>query len=295
MFLIAFLFFTQGVIADTSIDPLCQIRFEFKAGLICVPVSINGQGPFIASIDTGTDTIVIGDPLAEKLGLKSVPNGDAVGVGHGEVRQFKASGLDLEMGNQTVKGVEANILRLPAGVPCQAILGYGFLNDKILQIDYPNHEIRIFKDFPFAKTDQATLWKNVEVLPFDLVDKVPKIKDLAINGKKVEAALDTGGAYSLLFFSSNAVHKVGLDKAFEKGTAGLGRGYSGSEALKMAQAESLGLGRFPQVPVKAVLIENPKLQKIFGPGVCALGGGFMKNYIVTFDYKDRLVAFEKRP
>lgn len=279
---------------ETGVEPLCQIPFELKAGLICAPVSINGHGPFIASIDTGTDTIVLDDSLAKKLVLKEIPNGNALGVGKREVRQYKTSGLNVEVGNQTVNNVDANILQLPAGLPSQAILGYSFLETKILQIDLPNHEIRIFKDFPYPKAGGAST-ENIQIFAFDFVKKVPKIKDFTINGKNVEVALDTGGAYSLLFFSSDAARQVGLVDALENGITSQGKGYAGSETMKMAKVGSLGLGTFPKFSAEAILIENPKLQNFFGPGVCALGEGFMKNYIMTFDYKDHLVAFEKRP
>jgi predicted aspartyl protease len=99
-------FTTSPVLADPP------VRFRLvKDYLIVVPVFVNGQGPFEFLLDTGTNSTVIHQKLAQQLGLRAVdriirytPTGSQV--------ISRASLNSLTVGSRTITNTEVLITEM---------------------------------------------------------------------------------------------------------------------------------------------------------------------------------------
>ncbi|MEK7329977.1 MAG: aspartyl protease family protein, partial [Candidatus Eisenbacteria bacterium] len=96
-----------------------RLRFvpETARGALVVPVRVNGRGPFLFRIDTGSPEVVLGRSLAQELGLETLAGGEAGAfVGERPVR-FDYAALDsLTLGETTLH-------RLPVAVSDHPGLG----------------------------------------------------------------------------------------------------------------------------------------------------------------------------
>jgi predicted aspartyl protease len=117
--------------------------------LILVDVHANGKGPFQFAVDTGTSTTAITPELAQELGLASAPVGP-VTTGGGQIA-MTAGTLDsfmvgaVRVDNMTVvAGDFFAMLSSAVGAKLDGIVGYNFLRNYKVVIDYPNEILRLF-------------------------------------------------------------------------------------------------------------------------------------------------------
>jgi len=111
--------------------------------LILVEVHANGLGPFQFAIDTGTSTTAITPELAKQLGLSHSPIGSGttpgahVDVTAGNLKSFQVGGARIE--DMTV--IVADFFRMLSeaiGAKLDGIVGYNFLRNYQVVLDYPN-------------------------------------------------------------------------------------------------------------------------------------------------------------
>jgi len=116
--------------------------------LLLVDVHANGHGPFQFAIDTGTSTTAIAPELAQQLGLKASPvgpltTGDAqVNVTAGTLESFQVgrAGIDDLV---VVVADFFSMLSQAVGVRLDGIVGYNFLRNFRVVIDYPGEKLRL--------------------------------------------------------------------------------------------------------------------------------------------------------
>src|SRR5438552_9559696 len=116
--------------------------------LLLVDVHANGGGPFQFAIDTGTSTTAIAPELAQQLGLKASPvgpltTGDAqVNVTAGTLESFQVgrAGIDDLV---VVVADFFSMLSQAVGVRLDGIVGYNFLRNFRVVIDYPGEKLRL--------------------------------------------------------------------------------------------------------------------------------------------------------
>jgi predicted aspartyl protease len=117
--------------------------------LILVDAYLNGQGPFQFAIDTGTSTTAITPELGKKLGIASSPVGPAttggtqVDVTIGSVQSFALGGAKVDDMDVVVADFFA-MLNSAVGAKLDGIVGYNFLRNYKVVIDYPGEVLRLF-------------------------------------------------------------------------------------------------------------------------------------------------------
>ena len=117
--------------------------------LILVDVHANGRGPFQFAIDTGTSTSAVTPELAKELGLESSPVGPVTtGGGHVDVR---AATLDsFQLGGAKIDSMAVvvadffQMLSAAVGAKLDGIIGYNFLRNYKVVIDYPGESLTLF-------------------------------------------------------------------------------------------------------------------------------------------------------
>jgi predicted aspartyl protease len=117
--------------------------------LILVDVHANGRGPFQFAIDTGTSTTAITPELAKQLGIASSPVGAGttagaqVDVRAGNIESFQLGGAKID--NMTVVVADFfEMLSTAIGAKLDGIVGYNFLRNYKVAIDYPGERLTLF-------------------------------------------------------------------------------------------------------------------------------------------------------
>src|SRR6266480_4068095 len=116
--------------------------------LLLVDVNANGRGPFQFAVDTGTSTSAISPEFAKQLGLKASPvgplttGGAQVNVTAGTLESFQVgrAGIDDLV---VVVADFFSMLSQAVGVRLDGIVGYNFLRNFRVVIDYPGEKLRL--------------------------------------------------------------------------------------------------------------------------------------------------------
>ncbi|MBV9009122.1 MAG: aspartyl protease family protein [Verrucomicrobia bacterium] len=225
----------QAPSRDAGTDVAC----EFVDNVVYLPVTINGHGGLFMTLDTGTNPSAIDVAKAKMLGLPlSAPAGDAKGFGTGTVTTQRTTVDRLNVSGIEARQVEFDALDLSAKTaaaakPIIGLVGYSFLGDRTIQIDYPHKRLRVYAQPPAAPP-------NAMVLPLELDHGVPVI-DVELAGQKSHALVDTGGSYKLLVTPFEA-KKLGLEKELIAAKPIGGSGYSGEQQVRLGTASRLTVG-----------------------------------------------------
>jgi predicted aspartyl protease len=117
--------------------------------LILVDIYANGRGPFQFAIDTGTSTTAITAELAKQLGVANSPIGPAttggaqVDVTAGFLPSFQVGGARIDNLTVVVADFFA-MLSNAIGTKLDGIVGYNFLRNYKVVLDYPNETLSLF-------------------------------------------------------------------------------------------------------------------------------------------------------
>ena len=274
-----------------------EVPFEFVHNQIVVQVKIGGKGPFRMLLDTNTDPSAIDAATANELGLQVGSKGYTASGGGTEQNTIHATRLqNVEVGGVVVKEVAAATIDLTKlsqkmGTTIQGVLGYTFLKDRIVQIDYPNSKLRFYAESPYPAIQNAPNAVNAAAFTLRREDGEVIIDPVYVNDQRMKATLDTGssGTFSM---TPEAVAALGLKP--QAGDAGslTSAGYNGEYQSQSGILKSVRLGRLAVESVPAQLwlpgtgFDKRKFQ-------ISIGNGFFQDFMVTFDFKNKLVVLEK--
>ena len=127
-----------------------RVSFRVLGGaqpLLVVPVRVNERGPFAFILDSGAGTTLLTPALAESLGVESTGTKQGQTAG-GAVEVSLAAVESLGLGDVSRSNLEVAILDLgrisqAIGAPLDGDLGYNFLKDFRLTIDFQKSELRL--------------------------------------------------------------------------------------------------------------------------------------------------------
>jgi predicted aspartyl protease len=117
--------------------------------LILVDVYANGRGPFQFAIDTGASTTTITPQLAKSLNVDTSPlgslttGGTHVDAKAGVLQSFMVGGSKIA-NTQVVVADFFAVLSKAVGAKLDGIVGYNFLRNYKVVIDYPNEILSLF-------------------------------------------------------------------------------------------------------------------------------------------------------
>ena len=116
--------------------------------LVLVDVYANGRGPFQFAIDTGTSTTAIAPEVARQLGIEGSPigplttGGSQVNVTAGNLKSFQVGGARID-DLVVVVADFFTMLSQAVGAKLDGIVGYNFLRNFRVVIDYPSEKFRL--------------------------------------------------------------------------------------------------------------------------------------------------------
>ena len=279
-----------------SKEQAIEIPFEFHKNEIILQVRVNGKGPFNMMLDTGTDPSGVDLATAKELGLKLHPVGKEISGGGTDSNRGYYTRLPLiEVGAFTAKNVDALAIDLAKiserlGKPLHGVLGHSVLNGRIVQIDYPSRVLRFYTRSPFSKsTEQANTSKRT-VIAFRYDDNV-LIDEVSVNGRKMVGNLDTGSS-GLFNLTPAAVSYLGLEEEDGGAPVSTDVGFNGVAENRKGKLRNVTIGGISvDEPDVIFFVKGAGRDK--KPWGINIGNVFLKDFVMTIDYKKKLIALER--
>ena len=243
-----------------------RVSFDFSQSEIGVDATLNGQ-PLSILLDTGVDPSAIDLQRAEALHLKidRKAGGQVSGFGNTEqptafpttIQGFAISGH--KFGSFDALASDLSALSAKYGRPVDAFIGYSFLQDKIILIDYPGRTLHLL-DRPSAATSATKSCRTKWSAPMQLLEgqNWPLIPRLRLGDAVISATLDTGSSGSITLYEG-ALQTPGVRSALvQKGEVKSG-GFQGQENFKEYVFDKpVGFARFELPPGTVVTLRNVK-------------------------------------
>lgn len=253
--------FTSAISTPVVGAPL-SVPFDFSRGAIGLDATIGGQ-PVYVILDTGVDPSVIDVNRAEALGLKidRGVSGEASGFGDAKsARVFAATIGGLAIGSRDFGPVDALASDMSTassayGRTLDAVLGYSFLKDKIVLIDYPSQKVMLLDLRADARPTIGGCHQHWSLALQSLNDdNWPIIPDFRFGSSTGPVTLDTGSNSGIGLFE-RALDLPGLRPALVEAGEREHAGARGSEKSKTyVLNESVGFGPFRLPPGQIVML-----------------------------------------
>ena len=250
-------------------------RLTMMQGIPLVQVRIDGQGRFFFAVDTGTNCEAIVSPrVTRRLGLSAVGRKSITDLGGHGTRALDAVGLEtLSLAGADFHAVRAVVADLPDGDSVfDGILGFRLFQNKLLTLDFPRHRLIL---------GEGTLaGASVEhVVAMRMPSGTPLV-EIGIAGTEIEAGIDTGGLG--LSIPAAMAGKFRFATGIE--TVAFGRTQVSSFALRGAVLDG-------DVELAGFRFQEPwlELNPVFG--IPNIGSGALRDFVVTFDQRSKLVRF----
>ncbi len=283
----------QSSISDQPNRPIAEVKFDFSRHEVVVDALINGQGPYSVLLDTGTAPSVIDLKLAKEIGLKiSGVGGEGSGGGSGRSQNFETTLPTIGIGGLVATHVAALATDLSGlsrkfGKPIQAVLGDSLFDGRVVQFDYPGRVARFYASSSGVPSQSST----TTVLRFSHRGNEVRFRGMRINGKPVLANLDTGSS-SFFSLTPRGTRLLGLSREAAEAQKSEGAGFNGSYENRVGKLRRVQLG-VNQVEFPPVTFWLKGTGHDDRPWDVNVGNQFMKDYVVTIDYRRSIVTFTR--
>jgi hypothetical protein len=270
--------------------------FELLANAILFPVHVNGRGPFLFELDTGSFNSPIASELASEIGIEASGTNTGFGAGSGSSGVGKIRNLEFEF----PEGVTATTrpgprVSMSALWPLMARhiygdIGHDVVRNCVLQIDYEKKLITLYDPVNYHYAGKAepipfTLWGNYD----------PQIDgELMVNGEEpisVKFTIDTGAGGTAVTTPLVEAHhlreKVGkVLPAFDNGVGGW------EPKVVVARLVGLRIARYRiQQPLAALTSDTQGSFSSKTLGI-NLGGNILRRFTVIIDYPHKQLILE---
>lgn len=280
----------------TAPSHVVEVAFQSPRNQVLVKARVNGRGPLTFSLDTGTDPSVVDLSTAKEIGLSlDTISRKGQGVGENQIIAFRSDLRALDMGLGSKADVVAVALDLsgPAkrlGVPLHGVLGYSFLADKALQIDYARKVVRFFvTGSPLDEPSQPG-YRRV-VLPLGIEDQQSMpVVPMTIRGRPGNLLLDTGSNLELSLVP-DAIQHFGLEADMAHARVDSVVGYGGRELIQQLWVHDLKTAGIPLDSADAT-IRRRDLGKDAAARSGTIGNGLLRRYKLSLDYRRGLMALD---
>lgn len=261
--------------------------------LVLVPTFINEQGPFDFILDTGASTSLLTPLLADKLGITSQDEREALVAG-GKIALGLSEVSSFSIGQAKVKNLVVGIVDLTD--VCQAIdaeimggIGYNFLQNFHLSLNYQKQILHLTEP---SALEQNLLHKPSKQIKFKLAHPqrpLIVVSAMVNNTGPYQFALDTGASGTVI--SIDIAQALLLEnKSME--TVTTGGGYQLS--MPVTEISSLTIGS-TEVKNLVVVVADffAMLSKVAGIKLHGiLGFNYLKNFIVKVDYLNEILELQ---
>ena len=263
-------------------------------GHIFIEGQIGRSRPLWFILDSGAMNTVVSARAANELSLQSSAVGTVTGSGeHSEqirlVDHLALSIPEIEFRRDRVPAIPLESLEASFGRPIDGILGYDFVSQFVVEIEYARKLVRFYdpktyhydgpgKEFPIKWSDGQPA--------IDVTVQVP--------GKSPATALfqlDTGAGSTIEFFSPYVAAAKMLDSIGRKVELD-GRGVGGDSRSFYTRIASMSVGDYTVRNPVAALSGAQAGSMASDAAAGLIGGGFFRRFMLIFDQSRGRVIFE---
>lgn len=273
-----------------AVMPASIVKFQYFDNRIMVPIWINEQGPFHMVFDTGGSNVMMPE-VARQLKIATQDAGMAGGAGDRQLPMQSGTVKMVRVGSLVFKDQEFLVLDLSPIKKAfgfkkfDGVVGYEWLLKYAVKIDYDNSELTFLEFDHFSP-------KGIRI-PFELYGNKPVIPAKILQSE-TQVLVDTGDRSSFTLFRKYAATHA-MAQHFGNNTVVSGYGVGGAIPAKLGQLPKLTLGdsgvELMQVPARLPTTEKGFFAKSDLGG--SVGNGLMQNFVVSFNYKDKVMYLEK--
>lgn len=279
-------------------DPRLEIPFDLLHNQIVLRGMLNGRGPYSFILDTGTRATTIDVQVARELGLPLAGQLTSEGVGTGRSPGRPATFVELQIGGIVVPRLDAAVFDLSAlsrslGRPLRGVLGFGFLESRVTQIDYFQRRIRFYEESPFPMNGRRDDEKFISFpMQFHSQSVLPVLKDCYVNGTRLTVTLDTGSSLGLVLFP-HTIERLGLVELARTGIPMEAAGYLGEARLtkgwvKSVMLRSIDLGAIEVAYARTGYATDEDPERRGG----SIGNAILQDFVLTLDYRAGVVTLQ---
>ncbi|MES2574172.1 MAG: aspartyl protease family protein [Bacteroidota bacterium] len=289
----------DGFVFEKNVDKV-EIPFKLINNLIFIPINVNGvELNFL--LDSGVDeTILFSMEDKKEVSLFNVKKVTLKGLGSEDsVEGLKSQNNTLEISglkstNQLLYIIlDQNFnLSYHIGIPVNGIIGYHFLKNNLVEINYEKKRITVYRDTEKVRNKIEKKFQNI---PITIERLKPYIaSNLVLNTIEIPVKLliDIGNSDAVWLFQNASKNIIVPDKNFEDY---LGKGFSGDVEGKRAMIKKIILSKFEfQNPVIAfpdsISIRHVTMVKDRAGSV---GAEILKRFTIVFDYPNQKMFLKK--
>jgi len=275
-----------------------RIPVDIAHNLIVLPLRINDGPELNFILDTGVNQTILTEPLvARALDLQTDDHVYIAGLGErGIIEAMRIKDVSIEIDqiggkNQELLVIPEDVLSLSEmfGFEVHGIIGYDFLKEFPISINYPNDFIRIYRDSDYR------VRRNSHIIPFELKNNKPYI-DVTLTGKQ-----DTTTTLPLLF-DLGASHTAYLNKDHYFLTSDttirsyLGKGISGQMMGEEGRLKQMKLSEDIIIEDPIIAYPDPDQMWIERMDIewnGLIGGGILKRFHIIVDYSTEQIVLRK--
>lgn len=282
--------------AETSEDqagprPLAEVRFTLHQNAIILPAVVNGRDSVWLLLDTGWGPLALVAAAADRLHLPlDTPGPDGL-------RRAHLQSLSIGQVVQSAPFVEVfpTDALAPFIGPHDGVLSTAFFRDLVLQVDYPAGIVRFFRRSPITSSPATNAPRlSVPMVFSPRAGALPFTDSVFVDGRPVRGLFDTGGPGAFVAMP-RFVERARLRPIPDSGRVGMGLLHGDSmvrQVVHFTSVRRLTLGPFT-VDSPRLMIAPPQMAGADWEHDLVIGYGFLRHYIVTFDYPGKLVTLER--
>nr|WP_277875825.1 retroviral-like aspartic protease family protein [Acetobacter fallax] len=253
-----------------------------------VQVTLNGK-PVAMIVDTGADASLVSTATSEKFDLSytgghvtlrgttgvvaaSVVRADKLGLGKAIASDVLFIEIDKKWGHI-------------GDLPVAGLLGSDFLSNYEVKFDLPQHLITLYRMQGCSSKD--IVWKKpVDPVPLEPGDGKDVLVPFKINGKPIDAILDSGASGTVI--RPSQARKAGVTRdMLARDPVGFSRGVSDDKVVSHRHL-------FDTVEVGPEIFHNVHLQVApLETDSALLGADFLRHAVVWLSYRDRILYIER--
>ena len=195
-------------------------------------------------------------------------------------------------GADRVAGIARDLERI--GIRLGGILGYSFLKNRSVEIDYQAETLTFFEepsaDEPCQDRNETNVCFWVPLESNTEEDMIPALEAFFINGIPVRVSLDTGSSLALTV-NPKTMDSLGIDYTIDEGKTVIVRGARGEVERQSGVLASVRIGPFQIENVPALFTEENF--DVSSPRLGNVGNKILSQFTVTFDYVNSRIVFKK--
>jgi Aspartyl protease len=269
------------------------VPFTFVDNRMMIDCTIDGKGPFVMAVDTGSSETVITPETAKRIGLAVRDSGTTYGAGERTVPNGGAKLATLSIGALTFANLEAGVIdlteiRTKLGFPhFDGIVGYPILRKFATFVNVDAGTISFARGLSSAPLDaQATTTT--------FSGTIPEI-DAKIDGIASKVIVDTGDRSSFTLFSPFAKAHGFYGKYPSQTNVLTGYGVGGpvyGDVFTLPALDVFG-AQLQNVVARASRQKSGAFTSTQQGG--SVGEGVLKRFNIIYDYPDaRIIAWPSK-